>query len=424
MTNLFGLALAALLTVADLHPVATIATGGTPDWMAISPDSVWVANDALHSVQRIDVGSNRLTARVAVNGEPCSGLVFAFGSLWAPVCGKHPSLDRIDPNANAVTAVLPVRPQNSEGGITASGDSVWLATGDGSLSRIDPTTNRVRQRIPIPRGALNPLYAAGVVWVTSGLNDTLLAIDAVSGGILARMSVGHKPRFLTSGDGFIWTLNQGDGTVTKVDASGKRVVATIDAHIPGHGGEIAYGDGSVWATLIKTPLTRVDGRTNAILGQWQGIGGDAVRFGHASVWLTDYDHGRVWRIAPQAAIVADPAQTTYTLPNDVHWIPDTTKGVTPGSYYAYLLGKATDKCGWLVRTKFPDGFVYPWHTNHEYDVYTVLQGTLVIGFDKDRAKSAERMLPAGSVMEGLATEPHYGRAIGETIFDAYRPCAH
>ena len=293
---MFSLLLAAVLSIADLHPVATIATGGTPDWMAMSPDSVWISNDAIRSVQRVDARTNRLTARIAVNGEPCSGLLYAFRSVWSPVCGKHPSLDRIDPSTNAVIAVYPIHPQNSEGGIAASEDSIWLATSDGALSRVDPATGRVVQRIAIPSGSLNPLYANGIVWLTSGEHDKLLAIDPHSGKILARVRVGSKPRFLTAAGGFVWTLNQGDGTITKVDATGKRVVATIHANIPGHGGEITYGNGSVWATLIKTPLTRVDGRTNAILGQWYGIGGDAVRFGHGSVWLTDYDHGRVWRL--------------------------------------------------------------------------------------------------------------------------------
>ena len=118
---------------------------------------------------------------------------------------------------------------------------------------------------------------------------------------------------------------------------------------------------------------------------------------------------------------AGPA-TLYTLPKDVHWIADTTKGVPPGSSYAVLRGKSTDKCGDLVRVKFPDGFVYPWHVNRGYGIYTVLKGTLIIGFDKHHRKSAERALPEGSVVQGLHTEPHYGRAVGETIFDVYSPC--
>jgi len=116
------------------------------------------------------------------------------------------------------------------------------------------------------------------------------------------------------------------------------------------------------------------------------------------------------------------ALTTYTLPQDVHWIPNTDKGAPTGASYAMLRGKYDDKCGQLIRDKFPNGFVYPWHTNGVYGIYTILQGTLVLGFDKNHAKSGEKMLPAGTVLQGLTSEPHYGRAIGETIFDVYLPC--
>ncbi len=122
-----------------------------------------------------------------------------------------------------------------------------------------------------------------------------------------------------------------------------------------------------------------------------------------------------------AAGVAIAAETTYTLPQDLHWIPDRTNGAPPGAFYAVLHGKDSDKCGELVREKFPDGFVYPWHVNKTYNIYTVLSGTLVIGFSKRHSKSAEKVLSFGSVMQGLDAEPHYGRAIGETVFDVYGP---
>ena len=137
----------------------------------------------------------------------------------------------------------------------------------------------------------------------------------------------------------------------------------------------------------------------------------------------------LFRFALHAAIAtaavgvqaAAASQTTYTLPNQIHWIPDTGKGA--GSFYARIRGRSSHDCDNLVRVKFPAGFIYPWHTNHNsYAIYTVLQGTLAIGFDKHHARSAERLLPAGSVMQGLGSEPHYGRAIGVTIFDVYTPC--
>jgi len=116
------------------------------------------------------------------------------------------------------------------------------------------------------------------------------------------------------------------------------------------------------------------------------------------------------------------APTTYTLPQSLHWISDAGHGVPVGAYHVMLRGKDSDACGQVYRRKFADGFTYPWHVNGVYGIYTVIQGTLVIGFDKNHNKAAEKVLPTGAVMQGLTSEPHYGRAIGETIFDVYVPC--
>ena len=55
------------------------------------------------------------------------------------------------------------------------------------------------------------------------------------------IETGPQPRFLAYGAGSVWTLNQGDGTVTRIDAAKKTVGATIEAGVPGPGGEIGFG---------------------------------------------------------------------------------------------------------------------------------------------------------------------------------------
>jgi hypothetical protein len=36
--------------------------------------------------------------------------------------------------------------------------------------------------------------------------------------------------------------------------------------------------------------------TNKVVRQWVGQGGDSLRFGYHSIWLTDYKKGLLWRI--------------------------------------------------------------------------------------------------------------------------------
>lgn len=166
----------------------------------------------------------------------------------------------------------------------------------GTLLRIDPSTNSVRQRISIAPGSYNPIFSDGIVWVTEIENDVLTAVDASSGKIVDSMRVGPKPRFLTAGAGSIWTLNQGDGTVSRVGEKSRHVIATIQLGIPGTGGDIAYGADSVWSSVFDVPLTRVDPTTNRVVKQWIGKGGDSLRIGFNSLWITDYKKGLLLRI--------------------------------------------------------------------------------------------------------------------------------
>jgi YVTN family beta-propeller protein len=166
----------------------------------------------------------------------------------------------------------------------------------GTLARIDPQTNRVRQTIDIPPGSYNPLFSDGMIWITGVESNVLTVVDASSGEVHASVPVGPKHRFLTEGDGSVWTLSQGDGTVSRIDTSTRKVTATIQVGIPGSGGDICYGANSVWATAFDVPLTRIDARTNNVLRQWVGSGGDSLRFGYGSIWLTDYRRGLLLRI--------------------------------------------------------------------------------------------------------------------------------
>lgn len=286
----------------SLKPEATFKIGTDADWVQITDDAVWVASSEPASVHRIDPKTNKEVAIVSVPGDPCSGLTFGFGSLWVPLCGKPNSMVRVDATTNQIVATLPIGPAGPEGGIAASRDCVWMVTDDaGTLVRIDPVSNKVRQKISIAPGSYNPVFDGatlgdGTIWITGGTTNIVTAVDASSGAVLATVPVGPKPRFLAVGGGSVWTLNQGDGTVTRVDAQSRKVIATIAVGIPGHGGDIGWGAGFVWTTVFGVPLTGIDGKANKIFRQWVGEGGDALRFGHDAVWLTDYKHGMFSRI--------------------------------------------------------------------------------------------------------------------------------
>jgi virginiamycin B lyase len=285
-------------SMTSLQPQATFRVGGHPDWMALTGDSVWVTSSITNRVIRLDATTNKVEESVTI-AKPCSGLAIGFGSLWVPSCAGH-NLVRVDLKTKKVVATIPAGPADSEGGVTTGAGSVWIVTApNGELARIDPSTDRILAKIKIPSGSYAAAFADGSVWVTSTRNNLLSRIDPATNQWVTTTKIGKAPRFLTVGAGSVWVLNQGDGTIARVDTTSGRLVATIEAGLPGEGGEISYGEGSLWATLLGLPITRIDPRTNKVMQQWTGEGGDSIRAGLGSVWLTNLQAGVVWRLDPR-----------------------------------------------------------------------------------------------------------------------------
>jgi YVTN family beta-propeller protein len=285
--------------MSTLTPMAVFPVEGVPDWQVVTEDAVWVSNGPKNSLHRLDPKSNTVVAAIEVGKKPCSGLAAGFGSIWVPNCADK-TVSRVDIATNKVIATIPVGPAESEGGIAASSDAIWLPSDKtGVLSRIDPKTNQVVANIKIAAGSPAAVYGDGAIWVSSTDESLVTRVDAKTNEVTDTIPVGPKPRFLTFGGGSVWTLNQGDGTVTRIDAKTRKPVATIEVGVPGTGGEIAYGEGYVWLTVFQIPLTQIDPKTNAVVKQWVGPGGDAVRVGHGSVWLSNLRQQNLWRLDPK-----------------------------------------------------------------------------------------------------------------------------
>ncbi|HEY6923356.1 MAG TPA: hypothetical protein VI653_07805 [Steroidobacteraceae bacterium] len=293
-----GAATIAQRPIGELQPIVTLRIGSTADWVALTADAAWVGTTGPNAVHRIDARSNTEVAGVSLPGEPCAGLVTGFGHLWVPLCGAKPGLAKVELSTNRLVAVLDFATE-AECGIAASADSIWIVVAPrGTLVRIDPYSGAARQRIrKLPAGSCNPRYSQGIVWITNARGAALTAVDAATGAILpTQIETGPKPRFLTDGAGAIWTLNQGDGSLTRVDIVSRRATASIPLGTPGHGGDVAFGANMVWTTMAGTPLTAIDATTGTLYRQWTGPGGDSLGIGHDSIWLTDYHRGTITRL--------------------------------------------------------------------------------------------------------------------------------
>ena len=296
--------------IAELKVLVTFSLGKTADWVAITADAVWVGSTGPFAVHRIDPSANRLVATVNLPGEPCAGLTTGAGSLWVPLCTSPPSLAKVNLGSNKLESIFTVGPAAEESGVAYGAGSVWLIVNkSGDLDRIDPRNGEILTVFRVPAGSYNPVFSRGALWVTHVDGRELTGIDSATGKIIASVGTGPNPRFLTAGAGAIWTLNQGDGTLTRVDTRSKQAV-TIPLGTPGHGGDIAFSAGKVWTTMAKMPLSLIDASTVRLLCQWAGPGGDSLGIGHGAIWLTDYHAGTLSRIAVKDSLARCPGART------------------------------------------------------------------------------------------------------------------
>jgi len=283
--------------MSELKVTATIPIARQADWVKITSKGVWIGSKGPYAVSEIDPQNNRVT-RVELPGDPCAGLAADAKNLWVPLCGKTPKLARVDLEKRKLTGVFDVGPGAAEGGIAVGAASVWMIVDKkGSMARIDPANGSIVDIVHLKPGSYNPLFSEGRIWVTRASGAEVTIVDATTGATSGQVRVGRHPRFLTAGAGGVWTLNQAEGSLSRIDVGGRQPVTTLPLHLPGSGGDITYADGEVWITMMKTPLTVVDASRTRILCQWKGEGGDAVGVGHGSIWLTNLNGGTVTRIA-------------------------------------------------------------------------------------------------------------------------------
>jgi len=284
--------------MSELKIAATISTGGkVSDWVAVTSQGVWVGSKKPNAVNHVDPSTNQVTS-VALPGDPCAGLAADAQSLWVPLCASVPKLAKVDLKTRTLVHTFDIGPAGPEGGIAVGAGSVWMITDKhGSLQRIDPNSGSILQTVHVPPGSYNPVFSEGRIWVSRAEGSEATSVDATTGKVLNHFHTGPNPRFLTAGGGAVWTLDQGDGSLSRIDIGGRRPVLTLPLHTPGVGGDITYAAGRVWTTMVKTPLTVVDAARSVVLCQWQGAGGDAIGVGYGTIWLTNAEAGAVWRIA-------------------------------------------------------------------------------------------------------------------------------
>lgn len=110
---------------------------------------------------------------------------------------------------------------------------------------------------------------------------------------------------------------------------------------------------------------------------------------------------------------ADHHHTVVTA-DAVKWGP-APASLPAGAQASALLGSPGKEGPFVIRLKFPNGFVIPPHRHSKDEFVTVISGKFAVSSGEKANFTGVQALPAASFVHLPAGMPHYARAEGETI---------
>jgi DNA-binding beta-propeller fold protein YncE len=165
--------------------VTTLARNEGPTFLAYAAGTIWSCNRGKPGLTRIDPQTNAVVTQVDVgsaSGLVCGGMAAEDDVVWAipflPDLGDEIQPDgmveRIDPATNSVTATITV-PAYLELMMAADARGVWVLDRQKGLFRINPQTNTYVGALAMPNLA-GVAVAAGSVWCATD-DGTVLRVE-------------------------------------------------------------------------------------------------------------------------------------------------------------------------------------------------------------------------------------------------------
>ena len=213
--------------------------------------------------------SKRVVATIPIDGNP-TGIAVGEGSVWVvharrtfpspekgqvaqePVPGE---LSRIDPATNQVTQRIEVGGDPMDV-ITAFG-AVWVIDrGEPRIVRVDPETGSVIG-IPLPTPLESAAAADGSIWVSAFEDERVFRIDPATGELLATVSVGYRGyKYILPVDGQLFIAISDSHRLVRIDPSTTQVVASVEVLSGGAPSVTSFAEahGAIWgATCVPEP---------------------------------------------------------------------------------------------------------------------------------------------------------------------------
>ena len=271
---------------------------------------------------------------------------------------KAPSVGSASPSSGAIRVagldfdLRPITPpiasidigeQSSGWGNASDGTWLWVMTDTGAVA-IDPTTNSVKRRIPLPISADGYTLDAsnGTVWISDYDEQAVYRYDARTGQRLASIALPYADCVAVAA-GAVWACDHHEGAVVRIDTKTNTVVKTIIVGSRGSDGpgQIAAAGGSLWVVVGNdAAIVRIDPKTNSIVKTIHTYADEPL-----SITVSP---DQIWAVVDDGSGLAlvDPAD--QKPPRTTQFNGVSTAVVVDGIPWAGFLASSSDTAGALI----------------------------------------------------------------------------
>ena len=281
-----------------------------------------------------------------------SGLALTVTSVVCAGCGIGGLSANPSASANPLGPMEALIAVGQRPGVPVAGEgAVWVPnTGDGTVSRIDPRSNRVVATLRIgnqlafyqrdceAKGSVHSFMGtsfhvrdcdlpsalavgAGALWILKNDEQMLLRVDPRNQHVVARVPLEFVPFDMAATDNAVWITGYWVDQLVRVDPKTNQVVARLT--LPDGASGIAVSDQAVWvASTIAGQVSRIDPATNQVVATvalscpaacYQGSLPLAVAAAPEAIWVRTVGDGLLARIDPQTNRVVSSIDVTYSL---------------------------------------------------------------------------------------------------------------
>jgi sugar lactone lactonase YvrE len=289
--------------------VDSIPVGARASSVTFGEGFLWVTSYQERTLVRIDPATGTARVTKITGGTPMD--VAVRGRLAVVTYGPYTvgyELVDADSGASVGSTRLPGADQ-AQAPVAAGPDGIWVAASGydgenvGEVIETPATSGppAAFDRVVIPEnpnflffytpdsGSFNDVAVGeGGVWLARDTGPYLKRIDATRRRVVATIKLPFRPKSLAAGAGAIWVTGLFDDAVARLDPTTSKVTMTVPVD-PGTDG-VAVADGSVWvASTIAGTVTRIDPKTGAILATIDvGTRPEDVAAGAGGVWVTTH----------------------------------------------------------------------------------------------------------------------------------------